>query len=471
MASIVLLTLSGCGGSQAGLQLNSSDSNEPKMQNGDAIAYAYMENGNKLAFIKTKYEKPKDGFEVIKINSSGFYPDYSMEPKVESGANSPGCLVLMKDTDETYKFCKSNYTERKVLYSGVAVAWNAAATVTMLGTNVATGTFADPKFFNKDTFLKIVKDNDLRKYQAEILLLRNYAYQKANEISRLYDKALLDYKNNKSKIFISYSIEDKSGLFVQSSFDRYYEVLLNIPNEKSYSYLSLFNDKTFDNANKNFKEDIALIKKSIDEQYFKDTEEYEKYLTLNFNSYKLAGEASKIMKINDNISFFVTSKAPSQEIPYKLGEKIDINIPVTIEYANVKRMIPKEYALDDINLNLRIKNKNSLNINGVISNKTSSFITIKSLTSYYGGLVHNIPSLNKEFAPESKDLNDGAQYSVITSEMDKKSNFEQITKSKAKSIKINYGYAVKYKINDTNIEKSIYNTKDYSLYDVIQEYL
>lgn len=55
--------------------------------------------------------------------------------------------------------------------------------------------------------------------------------------------------------------------------------------------------------------------------------------------------------------------------------------------------------------------------------------------------------------------------------MKDKSNFSQITKSKADSIKINYGYAAKYKVNDTNIEKAIYTTKNYSLYDIYRQYL
>jgi hypothetical protein len=93
------------------------------------------------------------------------------------------------------------------------------------------------------------------------------------------------------------------------------------------------------------------------------------------------------------------------------------------------------------------------------------------LTCYYQNLVNNLSNLDKELAPESKDLDDGTQYGLLSSTMQEKSNFTKMTKSKIESIKINYGYAVKYRINDTNIEKAIYTTKNYSLYDIFRQYL
>jgi hypothetical protein len=163
-------------------------------------------------------------------------------------------------------------------------------------------------------------------------------------------------------------------------------------------------------------------------------------------------------------------KAPA-EVPYTLGKKINVAIPIIVESASLNNMVPKEYLLDDSNFLAVMGANSNLTVNGVLSNKTQSFITVKSLTCYYQNLVNNLSNLDKELAPESKDLDDGTQYGLLSSTMKEKSNFEKITKSKADSIKIKYGYAVKYKVNDTNIEKAIYTTKSYSLYDIYRQYL
>jgi hypothetical protein len=459
-------------------------SNEPVLSSYGTLGYAYMKGGTKLVkvipnsaeyAVKALIEEDKNNdIELIKITRGGYYPNYSMNSNTENGKGGKGmptCLVHMNDKDPNLPFCRSHYTSREALMTGVATLWNAAATFTTVGLNVATGTLADPKYFHKDEFLDIVKKADLPKYREALLSLNTYSDDKVESINRMYEKAYSEYSDNQKLLTVTYTLQDKSGFYNQNTIDGAYSIALNAPQKKNYEYLSLINNEVFAEGNQNLEEQVKAIKEKIDEKYKNDVQEYEKYLSSNFKNYKLVGNSSKTFKHNDKISFYATIKAPTQEIPYTLGKKITINIPVTIEYADIKGMVPKEYALQDTNFNMLMRADSGLGINGIMSNKTQSFITVKSLTSYYQNLVFNVSNLDKELAPEAKDLDDGTRYSLITSSMSEKSNFEKITKSKAQAIKINYGYAVKYKVNDTNIEKAIYNTKNYSLYEIIQQYL
>ncbi|MDD5052601.1 MAG: hypothetical protein PHO27_07720 [Sulfuricurvum sp.] len=446
---------------------------EPQLSPYGEIAYAYMQDGTKLVKITTQLEDyNKDNIEIIRITNGGFYPNYSMNSKTEEGkGGEKGCLAHMSDDSKDLSFCRSHYTSREALMTGFATLFNAAATFTTVGLNVATGALADPKYFHKNDFLEVVKNSDIQKYREALIALNTYAMNKGNEINNLYTQAYNDYTDNKKMISIIYTLQDKSDLFQAKEIDGGYYVELNAPQRKTYEYMSFLNKEIFAQENDNLDTHIEQIKNKIDDQFNKDMSEYKKYITDNFKNYKLIGQPSKMYPYNNKISFYASIKTPAKEIPYTLGKKTTITVPVTVEYANVQGMIPQEYAIQDGNFNMVMRTNSGLSVNGIMSNKTQSFITVKSLTSYYQSLVYNVSNMDKELAPEARDLDDGTSYSLITTAMSAKSNFEKVTKNSAQKIKLNYGYAVKYKVNDTNIEKAIYNTKNYSLYDVIQQYI
>lgn len=447
------------------------------LSNSAILGYAYMQDGTKLVKVSMSGDEEHDkDIELIRITEGGFYPNYSMNTKTENGGGGEkACAVTMDDNDKDKPFCRSHYTSREALMTGMAALFNAAATFTTVGLNVVAGAVADPKYFHKNDFLEIVKKNNLQKYREELLTIhlkreevRQYTYQKSAELDTMYQKALDEYTSNQENITFNYKVTDKSGLLPNKELDGGYTIGLNIPARKNYSYVHyLTNEKL---VKETALTQLDTIKSKIDQQYETDAKEYKGYIAGSFKNYKIIGQAKKRYFYNDYISFESALKAPS-EVVYSLGKKMTIDIPITVESANLNNMVPREYMLNDTNFQAIMRAGSDMSVNGVLTNKTQSFITVKSLTGYYQGLVHNLSNLDKELAPESKDLDDGSRYPLLSSGMKEKAYFSNITKSKAENTKINYGYAIKYKINDTNIEKAIYNTKNISLYDIYRQYL
>ncbi len=436
-----------------------------------AIGYAYMQGGTKLLKVSMLNNGHDKDVELIRITAFGFYPDYSMTNKEEKADDAINCVIstgMGNDAKGNKKlFCDSHYTSREVLSTIASSTLTAGLAALTFGTTLLVG-LPDPKYFHQKDFLEIVENNELPKHQANLLELVKYANQRSQEMDALYAKALTDYQGNKNLISLSYSVTDKSGLLQNKELDGGYTVALNAPAKKSYSYTSLINGEAFTKEDAVSK--TATLKERIEQQYQKDLKEYKTYLATAFKNYNIVGQSEKKFAHNSNISFDATIKAPT-EVPYTLGKKINITIPITVETASLNNMVPKAYTIDDSNFIAVMGVNSNLSVNGVLSNKTQSFITVKSLTCYYQSLVNNISNLDKELAPDSRALDDGTRYALLSSTMKEKVNFTQMTKSKADSIKINYGYAVKYKVNDTNIEKAIYTTKNYSLYDIYRQYL
>ncbi len=464
MVGAVMLGLSGCGGSTP-----EPNSTNVYLSNGKTLAYAHMENGNKLLKISSSSVSENSDIEIIKITDSGFYPDYYMSSREAAGDKSPGCLVHMSDDDEDLKFCRSNYTGRTALSSGVSVLWNAAATVTTVGLNVATGSIADPKFFDKDKFLKIVKENNLPEIRQKLVDLYQLSRKNSKELDNIYSSYYNNYKNNISNINFTYNIEDKSELLPSKTLDANYKIVLNAPAKKSYSY-DRFIDK-IDTSAENFDNVYASISNNIQSEFKEDKEKYKIYLETSFVDYVIRGAKDYTFKHNKHISFNSTIKAPSK-IKYILNKKITIPVNITIESASLNKMFPKDFVLQDNNLevNFHTNNNNSM-VKIIASNNTQSFINTKSLTSYYGKSVYNLSDVNREIAPKSTTLSSNSNYDILSDEMIEFSNFSNVTKSKAKSIILTYGYAVKYRINNTNQDKSLYKTNKYSLHSIIKQYI
>ncbi len=122
-------------------------------------------------------------------------------------------------------------------------------------------------------------------------------------------------------------------------------------------------------------------------------------------------------------------------------------------------------------MNINFELNTNATVSVIAENKTKSFVTTKSLTSYYKSDVYSMSDIDREISPEAITVSGNSNYSLLSDKMIDSSNFKGITKAKAKSIKINYGYAVKYRLNNTNLNKSIYDTKKYSLYSIFKQYL
>jgi hypothetical protein len=462
-----LFFLAGCGGNQPKVA-DVHDARKVILSDSRTIAYAYMKNGEKLVRISTSREKPRENEEIIRITRGGFYPDYSMNREVALGKKSPGCLVHMSPKDKDYAICHSHYMGREALYTGVATIVNTVATVTTVGLNVASGAITDPKFFHFETFEKAIKANDLFHYRDMILEAVNLSAKRSKDIEKLYDRSFSVYRDNAKEITFAYEIKDRSGLLPsRNDIEFPVRVVLDAPKRKRFDYEKLIDfsvtPEIFDNRMANVKNAILSESKS-------EEEAYRKYLKEKFDHYVVHCPKTYTYEYNEHIHFHTILKAP-ERVAYKPGKPMKVGIYATVDYADLYAMLPKKFHLEDKNLVADFMADSNAWISVIVSNRTQSFVTVKSLTSYYLNLVSNLSGIRREIAPESKTLTSNSRYDLLSDIMKKRADFSKMTKSEAKKTHVNYGYAIKYRINNTNIEKSIYKTRKISLYDIYKSYI
>jgi hypothetical protein len=468
LSIVAILAFGGCSGSTPAPE--ASNGVEAKLSSSHPIAYAYMQDGEKLLYISTVYEQPSnEDIEVIRITTGGFYPNYSMNTKTENGGGGEKtCMTVMKDSDRNKAFCDSHYTSREALMTGVAALWNAAATVTTVGLNVASGAIVDPKYFHKESFLEVVKENQLPTYRTALLELNKYADQEAAAVNSLYDPAYNAYKENLQNITFKHAVSDNSGLLVERDLDPHYAIELQAPKRIQYSYGHFYKDLRISPSD--FTAEIDKIKLAIAEQAKNDRAYYQDYLAKGFSKYRVAGAPEKEFRHNKYIVFHSTIEAPA-EIPYNPGEKMEVPVSITVNYANLYHIVPKSYQLGDANVKIDFHVNENLRVSAIASNQTNSFITLSSLTSYYKEGVYNHSNVNREIAPQSKTLPSNSTYDLLSGDMIKESAFEKVTKKKASNTYITYGFASKYRINNTNVDQSLYSTAKYSLLELYKQYL
>ena len=469
-SSVLIFGLSGCGGGQP--KVSNNKTKEAHLGNGSVIGYAYMQNGDKLLSINDGNTIEKDNIETVLITTSGFYPSYSLKYASDHQCGRLYVKGKLSDWTET-AFCKSIYTNSGTGDVVGNTLWNSLL--------VPIGAIANPgqtakgkpiyhltKQFNKTKFLEIMVENKLPYFRKKLLKLYKLAKNKEILIEEIYEPYFQEYSNNIDNIELVYNTQDKSKLLSIKNLNGDYRVVLNAPEKKNYTYTSVLN--SFSATPANFDNKYADMVNKINHQFEEDKKEYKAYLETAFSTYKIEGPKQKTFKHNEHISFESIIKAPS-EIKYKLGKKIQIPVTIIVKSATLTNMIPKQFKLSDSSMNVNFESNSNGTVSVIAENKTKSFITAKSLTSYYKSDVYSISNIDREISPETTTLSSNSNYSLLSDTMISASNFKGITKAKAKSIKINYGYAVKYRLNNTNVNKSMYDTKKYSLYNIFQQYL
>lgn len=466
IATVFALSITGCGG---GAPKTSAQSSHVRLSHGKVIGYAYMENGSKLIKVSTFPSSPtQSDVETILITLDGFYPAYSV------GTQECGRFFVrgvLNDFSNS-AFCKSHYTSSDLGDAVGSAMWNtllvpigaiANPTVTANGKAI----YQDKQTFNTEQFLQVVQDNHLDTVQQKLFQLYRLAQNQKDDIEKMYTPYFEKYKNNTSNIEFQYSVIDKSGLLVMDKLDANYLVKLNAPEKKSFDYVAMIK---IDATPESFANDAANTLNEMEHVFAQDKADYKKYLDNGFANYRAEGPSSRSFTHNEYISYNATIKAP-HEIKYLPNEKIKIPVAITVETASLHKMVPKSFVLADKNIHIEFEVNKDLTVSVIASNSTQSFITGKSLTSYYKNGVYNIPNIDREIAPESTTLSSNSNYELLSNDMAQTCQFDNMTKAKAKGISLNYGYALKYRINDTNIDKSIYKKEKYMLYDIFKQYI
>jgi hypothetical protein len=132
----------------------------------------------------------------------------------------------------------------------------------------------------------------------------------------------------------------------------------------------------------------------------------------------------------------------------------------TIKSLDCSNVFP-QYSNGDGNVEVRL-NGETLRI----SNKTQKYVTISALTAYYNSEVSNY-SADLELPPET--FKDVAASTVLGGNgIKREASYNDVDKAKAANTDFTFGLAVKYRIVDTNLEKSFYKTYKYNLGKVLK---
>ena len=189
---------------------------------------------------------------------------------------------------------------------------------------------------------------------------------------------------------------------------------------------------------------------------------------------------------NSNLMYFLIFSRKNQPtesniITYNISLNVDgsttmfkDNLPVGYDYKKYITKAPIVSAnLNSIDYTLGMLPysnydkylKLSYDENGInITNESNKFITISEIWFYFNGNISKSYVKDLSLPPESFKKNMEID---ITDEMKTNMIFKNITKSKALTTKLKIGFAVKYKLENSNIESTLYKVKSLTLADAI----
>ena len=132
-------------------------------------------------------------------------------------------------------------------------------------------------------------------------------------------------------------------------------------------------------------------------------------------------------------------------------------VPMTITSRSFKGILPRSYNNQNTDMSITLDGSQI-----TVVNNTNKYISIDALSLYHETkiLTHK---KSDELPPRSVKnfwLSDFNLESLS-------SDYHSLTKSKAKKINVNFGFALKYRITEDNKPKTLYNSNSYNLYDLI----
>ena len=283
------------------------------------------------------------------------------------------------------------------------------------------------------------KENMIKRSPERENVIKEYV-SKVNSLAKSLDREYSYYTkkyfsvNDRAKIKLK--INDESGLFSgQINFSKF----IHIKNNK---------------IKKN--EDMMLSYKA--ESLPKLIEGMNLQYSKILNSWK---KESSVINVNCNkkehSNFIFDIQCPSTVKINKGNVAIPVNI--TIHYKTYNRLTPSFMRGKDENIIYKFDGYNLK-----VSNRSNKYISVDSVSFYHNGRIANVKELSKELPPYSE--NNVANVWSLPVDLDAL-RFSRVTKKTARYTRLEYGFAIKYRIIDTNKEKTLYSVKEYSLYDLI----
>ena len=150
-----------------------------------------------------------------------------------------------------------------------------------------------------------------------------------------------------------------------------------------------------------------------------------------------------------------TLKCPN-EVPSDSGF---FDVEATVHSINYKKVLPRSFTASNKSLTLSMES-GVLNI----ENKTNSFVNIDSLSFYHNGKISSKYKMGYELPPSSVLDIGSINFLPVNWES---ISFYSVTKNAAIKQKVEYGFAMKYRVINTNKEETLLKRNTYKLFDLI----
>lgn len=104
------------------------------------------------------------------------------------------------------------------------------------------------------------------------------------------------------------------------------------------------------------------------------------------------------------------------------------------------------------------------------TNKTTNFVQIKSISVYYNDEISNFNLGDRaiELPPVAKTKDPLSINNYVLDNVKKESNYLDLTISYASTRNISFGFAIKYRLVEQNVDRTLYKQNDYNLLHVLQ---
>jgi len=312
---------------------------------------------------------------------------------------------------------------------------------------------------------KIVEKYDdavsqIEKMQLDYLETEKYVN---DQYANLYVKYHGIYEMNYNKLKIKTEINDRSG-FLNKTIDLTQHFYLSKNN--------LIFNKKMESAihNKDFTSSISEFDNNIN-KYINNSKDF--YINSKTKAMTSIAEFEKQLINQPSIANIVTTKIYqlyNYDYKFDYNKNIDIStnnsnpeLVILNIYSKSFSNVYPEASLNDSNIKL---NFNGQNI--TLINKTKNFLQIKSLAAYYNNKIVNYEMVNEIELPPESTISDISIDKFVSKNIILETNYPKMTATIAKKTKINFGFAVKYHVVEQNIDKTLYKTADYNLYDVLK---
>jgi len=277
-----------------------------------------------------------------------------------------------------------------------------------------------------------------------------------------------------SEAFKALNIEElkKVEIALVALDDNYRKIVTTYDKATSSSLESLgmkINDKSgFYAGRTHFKDLVTITKNNISRiPTIHANTPLELHSNIQKQSFILASEWKKqsstlnISCNNKRKEKFVIRMRCKNTLPVVDGRLVG-TIDVDIIGINIDRVFANHFDLKDESLQLSFSN----NLIG-FTNLTSQFINIDSVAVYYQDKIAKSRKLDLEMAPNST-LNHQNKLKLIEFPIEwNLLEFKALTKKEAMKQELNFGFAIKYRVINTSVEKTLYLTKEFPLIELI----